>query len=599
TIELGFAHFEIADGQRYGIIDVPGHEKFIPNMLAGAHGLDVVMMVVAADDGAKPQTLEHFEILHLLKVPRALFVITKIDMVKAGRIDEVREEIQILIDGSHLEGSRIIPASSKTGEGLDDVRKEISRLVSEEIPRIEHPYFRFPIDRVFTITGFGTVVTGTIISGSVNIEDEIILSPIGKKLRIRNIEVHECDVKSASAGQRTAINLPKIEKVEIERGMELISPALNSQMHSKYYAEIEMLNHKACRFKNFKRVRLYKGASESIVTLVNLTENYFSPKGKYIVDIGFRQPALITSHDRFIIRDETNRYTLGGGEFILPSTIKRAKLPTEFLDRLVLFTKSDLNSQIKSALVFDKKIAVPINELVAKFNRHSKDIESALNTSDDDILRLKWKTNCVGLRKKLEEKKTLILNTVVEYHQDNPEKLGISKQELRDSLKREFSDDEEIENVWELLRENGTVIDEGEYIKRTGFKVEFKGADAENQRRIIDLYSDFTSNPPKRDRLPELLGIDKDTAFRLLQGLVKSKELLMLKSDFYVGRKAFDKVEEQTKEYLLKNGSISIIDFKNLIGTNRNLSVMMLELMDSRGVTLRQENSRILRRREV
>ena len=173
--------------------------------------------------------------------------------------------------------------------------------------------------------------------------------------------------------------------------------------------------------------------------------------------------------------------------------------------------------------------------------------------------------------------------------------LGISKQELRDTLKREFSSDDEIENVWEIMREDGVLVDEGEYIKRKGFKVEFKGADAENQRKIIDLYSDFSSNPPKRDRLPELLGIGKDAAFRLLQGLVKSKELLILKSDLYIGRKAFEKVETKTKEYLKENGSITIADFKNLFGTNRNLSVMMLELMDSRGVTIRQENSRVLR----
>jgi len=599
TIELGFAYFDNVDGCRYGIVDVPGHEKFIPNMLSGAHGFDVVMMVVAADDGVKPQTIEHFEILHLLRIPRAMFVITKIDMVEEGRIEEVMEEIEILTHGSYLADSKIIPASSKTGEGLDDVRAEISRLMSEDIPRLNRPYLRLPIDRAFTITGFGTVITGTIISGNASIDDEVILSPLDRKLRIRNMEVHSEDVKSAVEGQRVAINLPKIEKESIERGMELVNVPLSTQMYSRYYADLELLSHKACRFKNFKRVRVFKGASEAIATLVNLSENQFEPKGKYIVDVGFRKEILIISGERFIIRDETNQYTLGGGEFILPSTIKRAKMTDENHQTLKAFADGDLSKKIKAAIAFEKAIALPIEELSIRFNRTVDEIKSAIENLKDEIIHLKWKGGSFGLKRVIEEKKKLIKDMVSEYHKQNPELPGFPKQELRDKLKRGFFADEEIAVIWDLLMSDEMLADGGEFVRLKDFKIEFKGEDAELKMKILKLYSDFTSNPPKLDRIPELINIDKDTALKIMHGLIKSKEIVLLKKDVYVARKAFDDVVQKTVDYISENGSITIVQFKEMIGAGRNLAVILLEAMDQRGVTIRQENIRVLKIKRV
>ncbi len=596
TIELGFAHFDNVDGRRYGIVDVPGHEKFIPNMLSGAYGFDVVMMVVAADDGVKPQTIEHFDILHLLRIPRAMFVITKIDMAEEGRIEEVMEEIEILTHGSYLADSKIIPASSKTGEGLDDVRAEISRLMSEDIPRLKQPYLRLPIDRAFTITGFGTVITGTIIAGNVSIDDDVILSPLERKLRIRNMEVHSEGVKLAVEGQRVAINLPKIEKDNIERGMELVNVSLSTQMYSRYYADLELLSHKACRFKNFKRVRVFKGASEAIATLVNLSENQFEPKGRYIVDVGFREETLIISGERFIIRDETNRYTLGGGEFILPSTIKRAKMTDENLQILKAFTDGDLSAKIKAALSFNKAIALPIEELSIRFNRPVDEIKSAIENLKDEIIHLKSKGGSFGLKRVIEEKKSLIKDTISEYHKMNPELPGFPKQELRDKLKREFFADEEIAVIWDLLMSDGALADGGEFVQLKDFKIVFKGEDAELKMKILKLYSDFTSNPPKLDRLPELINIDKNSALKIMQGLIKSKEIVLLKKDVYVARKAFDDAVQKTIDYISENGSITIVQFKDMIGAGRNLAVILLEAMDQRGVTIRQENIRVLKK---
>lgn len=595
TIELGFAHFDNVDGRRYGIIDVPGHEKFIPNMLSGAHGFDVVIIVVAADDGIKPQTIEHFDILHLLRIPRAMFVITKIDIAQEGRIEDVMEEIEILTHGSYLADSNIIPASSKTGEGLDDVRAEITRLMAEDVTGVKQPYLRLPIDRAFTITGFGTVVTGTIIAGNVSLEDEVILSPLNRKLRIRNMEVYSENAEFATAGQRVAINLPKIEKLSIERGMELVNASLMDQTFSRYYADLELLHHKACRFKNFVRVRVFKGASESKATIINLTGNQFEPKGKYIVDFNFREDNLITSGERFIIRDETNRYTLGGGEFILPSTIKRAKMTDDYLDKLKSFAKSDLAEKIKIAVAFDKATATKLDELSHCFNRSIGDIKESVNKMKDDVVHLKWKGGSIALKSVIDDRKELVRDAIEEFHGNNPELPGFTKQELRDKLKREFKNDEEKSLIWDLLIADGTIVDGGEYLRLKNFKIEFKGEDAELKMKILAVYSDFTSNPPKMERLPELLNIDKDTSFKIMQGLVKAKEIIALTKDVYVARIAFEQVVNKTVEYIRKNSGITIVQFKEISGTSRNLAVIMLEAMDQRGVTIRQENIRVLK----
>lgn len=598
TIDLGFAFFESTDGRKYGIIDVPGHEKFIPNMLAGVHGLDVVMMVVAADDGVKPQTIEHFEILHLLKIPRAMFVITKTDMVDKKRIEEVREEIEILIYGSYLENSHIIPASGRTGEGLDDVRAEITRLVSEDIPSIDRPFFRLPIDRAFTIIGFGTVVTGTIVSGTVSIDNEVSLIPTGKSLRIRNIEIHDENVKTGMTSQRAALNLAKVDKEEILRGMQLVSPQLSGQIFPRYYASLEMLkDKKSCRLKNFARAKLYTGTADTMVTLINISEDRFEPGGHYVVDLSFRNDLFVISGDRFILRDETNRTTIGGGEFILPSSIKKTRISATQLQSLESFSSANLQSRILSALEFDRRTFVNPGDLSVLFNRKPDEISKSVNESKDSIVSIKLKEKYIALPSKLQNMKKLCVDTIDNFHKENPEQPGIDKHELRARLKRSFHDETEIDKIWSILLNDGLLTDEGEFIRLSGFKIKLDGDDSEVAGRILKLYSDISTNPPKMDRLPESLNLDSNLIKKVFSGLTKSKMLVGLTSDVYLEKKTYEDAVEKAIEFAKKHGSITVKDFKDLVSTNRNLAVIILESMDKRGITAREENTRVLRKK--
>jgi selenocysteine-specific elongation factor len=594
TIDLGFAYFDGPDGRKYGIVDVPGHERFIPNMLAGAHGFDVVMMVVAADDGVKPQTIEHFEILHLLRIPRAMFVITKIDMVDEMRIEEVREEIEILISGSYLEKSKIIPASSQTGQGLDDVRNEISRLIGEGIESDERPYFRYPIDRSFTITGFGTVVTGTVTAGSVHLEDEVMLSPLNLRLRVRKIEVHDQEVDTASTGQRAAINLPRIEKHEILRGMELVDPQLTPQTFYRFYADIEMLPNKAGRMKNFSRARLFKGTFETIATLVNLTDDHFEPKGRYIIDAGLKESCLVTSGDRFILRDETNRETIGGGEFLIPSTLKRNRITPELREYLVTFASDDIGKKLKTSLMFDPLTALPVRVLMSRFNIEEEKVKGTVKSNASEFMLIDWRGESIALKSRLTNVKNLVKSTIEKFHKDHPDLPGIDKHALRDLLKGRFAQEDEIDKSWDLLIKDGTVVDAAEFLKLKDFTVKLAGEDAELKKKILEIYSDLSGNTPKKERLHEILKTDIEKINRVFQSLIKSKELLNLKAGVYLSTSSFENAASKAISFLEKNREISVAQFRDLVGTNRNMAVILLETMDSKGITLRQENVRIL-----
>jgi selenocysteine-specific elongation factor len=597
TIDLGFAYFEGPDGRRYGIVDVPGHERFIPNMLAGAHGFDVVIMVVAADDGVKPQTIEHFDILHLLKVPRAMFVITKIDMVAPERIDEVREEIEILISDSHLADSKIIPASSVTRQGLDDVSKEISRLVSEKFERIDRPFFRYPIDRAFTITGFGTVVTGTIIGGKVEVDDEVILMPVGRELRVRNIEVHELKSSVAHNGQRAAINITKIEKDEIHRGMELASPKLAVQMHNRFYAEFETLPHQNCRLKNFSRVRLFKGSMESKALLVNLEGEHFKPKEHYAVIVSLSSEYLMTSGERFIIRDETNRFTIGGGELILPSTLKRSKLTPDLIGKLKHFTSDDFLTQIEAALIFDNRVFVPIDYLSTMLNRSVDEITSTVKAKPSEMVISSGKEKSLSLKSRIQQKEDAILKYIGDFHLKNPQMPGVEKKFFKETLKVNFVDENEMDSILSQTVSSGKVLDTGDILKLHAFKIEYKGEDSEIKDKILKAFSDITGNTPKPERLAELFKMDEKKIQIIFQGMHKSGDLVGIGSGLYLSRETFEKMVSKAVDFITKNGAITAAQFRDLIGTNRNMAILVLEAMDSKGITVRKENSRILKKK--
>ncbi len=311
TIDLGFAHLDLGDGVRVGFVDVPGHERFVKNMLAGVGGIDLVLLVVAADESIKPQTREHFDICRLLNIPNGLVVITKCDLVDRDMLDLVRLEVQELARGSFLENAPVIAASAKTGEGLDDIRNELRRLAGKILARPLGLPFRLPIDRAFVMKGFGTVVTGTLIAGSIHKDEEGEIFPDGRRARVRGIQVHNAPAEIAVAGQRTALNLAGVETSELARGMVLAAPGI-FQATARLDCALTLLP-SARPLKNRARVHFHSGTAETVAEVVLLDARELAPGMRGYVQLRLEHPGLFLPGDRFIVRQFSPVITIGGG----------------------------------------------------------------------------------------------------------------------------------------------------------------------------------------------------------------------------------------------------------------------------------------------
>src|SRR6185295_15009410 len=334
SIDLGFAYFDAPDGERAGIVDVPGHERFIRNMLAGAHGIDLVLFTVAADDGVMPQTEEHLDILHLLGVRRGIFVITKVDLVAATRVTAVREEIEILAFGTTLEDAPVVAVSTVTGEGLDALRAEIASQLGMPIEARPPGYFRLPVDRAFVMRGHGVVVTGTATAGTVGEGDTVRILPGGETARVRGIEVHGAPTARAAQGQRVAINLGGVERADLARG-HLVCDQRLARMSERLDAHVEIRSAARRPLASHTRVRLHLGTAEVIgrlVVLGNAVE--LAPRTTGYVQLVLDEPVLALRGDRFVLRDETAHRTLGGGVVVNPFADRHRRAETDLLERL-------------------------------------------------------------------------------------------------------------------------------------------------------------------------------------------------------------------------------------------------------------------------
>ena len=426
TIDIGFAHLQLTPAVRLGFIDVPGHERFVKNMLAGVGGIDLVLFVVAADESIKPQTREHFDICRLLGIPRGIIVLTKADLVDKDILDLVRLEMEEFVAGSFLENAPIVAVSSTTGAGIDDLRRELERVSLAVVEKSAAGHFRLPIDRAFSAKGFGTVVTGTLISGSVSREEEVELYPTGRKLRVRGVQVHGKLAERATAGQRTALNLADIEPAEISRGMVLAAPGrfritrhldcsldlLPSAKPLKHRAPVHF---HAGTAEIEAEIRLFNGA-----TLVKPGEHTYAR-------IVLREPALLLPGDRFIIRMFSPVVTIGGG-VVLDTGGVRYRKTDHAVRRLDVLAGSDQTAKV-ALLVRESKFGLSFADLVARTGLQPREVEVAARSGSFALLHQpqQWLVD----RDWFEKTKQHISSAVCAFHSANPLLPGIAKQDLR------------------------------------------------------------------------------------------------------------------------------------------------------------------------
>jgi selenocysteine-specific elongation factor len=596
SIELGFTYFDLPSGRRAGIIDVPGHEKFIKNMLAGAGGIDVVVLVIAADEGVMPQTREHLNILSLLQVKKGIIALTKKDMVDQEWLEMITEQVRDEVSGSFLKGASIMPVSSVTGEGLKELIAEIDKVTEVVEEKDTHEVFRLPIDRSFTITGFGTVVTGTLISGSISEGDKIEIYPRKIETRVRSIQVHEKNVKTAYAGQRVAINIANVKLDEIQRGDVLTQPE-RMEPSMMLDARLEMISGADKSIDNRDRLRLYHGTSEIMCRVVLLDREELKPGESAFVQLRLEEETACMKGDRFVIRTYSPMLTIGGGTILEPNPPKRKRFkedvieelkikeqgnPTEVVERY-LIQNSDKYPEKKTILKGVGNISIEVYEKIAAELSEKKLIREFKLGDETYLLHIRY-------LKDVETKLTEILEA---YHKKNPLKIGMSKEELRtrifEGIKPRLAD-----LVFGYLEAGGIIKIVNQYIAQGSFKVQFNKVQEQIRDVIEKSYRENRFNPPKLVELIEANPLDKNQYQLVYAALIEMGELVKLDEDIAFSRDAYNEAVELLRKHLKENGSIQLGQFRDILGTSRKYAMALLDYFDQNKVTKRVGDNRVL-----
>jgi len=598
SIDLGFAYFTLPNGTRAGIVDVPGHERFIRNMLAGAHGIDLVLFAVAADDGVMPQSEEHLDILHLLGVSRGIFVVTKADLADEKRLNEVREEIQLLADGTVLEGSPIIPASSLTGAGLDDLRAEMTRQLDGFQARRATGLFRLPLDRVFVIKGHGTVVTGTAMGASVRVGQKLRVLPADEEVRVRSIQVHGESVEFAGLCQRVALNLTGAEKLELKRG-DLLTDERLRLVTTRLDARLEIRPAAKRALKNNQRVRFYLGTAETLVRVIVLDESAeIAPKKSAFVQMVLKEPVTALAGDRFVVRNETNVRTLGGGVVLNPMGRRTRKPLDRYVQQLTAVSTSFGAAAVEAMLNLQDSLALTLVRIAQLFNVPPPEVDAALR--DPGFLKLSLgDEEGFATSAKWQELKRVAIDTLAAHHRAEPLSPGIDMESLRTRLPYEVSARAFRALVDRLTRETDIVREEST-LRLKSHRVQLGGKIGIVADRIDELLSHAGYHPPDLKQLAEALKLpatDLPNLRAVLSAMEREGRAIKVATDLYFGKAPFESAKSQLIERLAADGEITAATYRDLLNASRKYAIALLDHFDHSGVTTRVGDVRRLRAR--
>lgn len=597
TIELGFASMTLPSGQHIGIIDVPGHERFVKNMVAGATGIDYVAMVIAADEGVMPQTREHMEICTLLGIKFGLVVLTKVDMVDEEWLELVKEDIKEFVADTFLEGAPVAAVSSITGEGIPELKAVMDDLINDIPDRTSVGLFRLPVDRVFTMKGFGTVITGTVASGSIRVGETITIHPSGISSKVRGIQVHNQSADEAASGMRTAINFQGLEKTSINRGDVVSVP---EGLKNSHLIDGSMLYLKSNKkpVKNRTRIRFHTGTSEIMGNLIILEKDTLDPGEKAVVQIRLEAPVACVKGDRFVIRSYSPVRTIAGGEILNPFPPKHKRLKPEIIDGLKGLVENDLLDVIAfhasqagySGLSFnelklmtntsEKRLATAVQSLLAKRIILQTDKEKKIYLHGEIFTRLN----------------DISVEHLTHYHSVNPLKEGMSKEELKSKFPAVLGTKLFNMMMNHLVNEK-TISQAGDSIKLAGHKVALQVDQEELKEKILASYRSSGLKPPYFKALAETLGDGvEDAAKDVLLVLVNEKRLVKVKDDLYFWPDEIGALKTRVVDFLKANNEMGAPQFKELTGgVSRKYLIPLLEYYDSINVTIRVGDTRQLR----
>ncbi len=596
TIELGFASLDLPSGQHLGIVDVPGHEKFVKNMVAGATGIDIVAMVIAADEGVMPQTREHLEICTLLGVQYGMVVLTKIDLVDEEWLELALEDVREFIQGTFLEKSPIVPVSSVNGQGMPEFIKTLDRL-SQQIPdRPPSSLFRLPIDRVFTMKGFGTVITGTLISGNVKVGDTIMIYPSEITSKVRGIQVHNKSVTEAHAGMRTAINFQGLEKTSIQRGEVLASA---NTLKSSYMVDIALhyLSSNTKPLRNRALVRFHTGTSEVLGNLILLDREELSPGENTVAQLRLKYPVALVKDDRFVIRSYSPVRTIGGGEIINPIPQKHKRFKPPVIEGLKNLSNQPPEEIISFHVNESGYQGISFADLKIMTNVPEKQLEAVIqNLLSQKTIMQADKDNRIYIHKGIVKNlKDGTLNYLEKYHKTFPLKSGMPKEELKTKFPSALVSKVFNLIVNQMIKDND-IAQEENTVRLATHAVSLGEDQADVRDKILDIYSQAGLQPPYFKDLSKSLDVESNRSRDVLLHLVEEGLIVKAKEDLYFHAQAIEALKKRLVEFLDTHGEITTPQFKEMTGASRKYVIPLAEYFDAKNVTLRVGDVRKLRK---
>ncbi|MCD6584420.1 MAG: selenocysteine-specific translation elongation factor [Desulfobacteraceae bacterium] len=596
TIELGFASLDLPSGIHIGIVDVPGHEKFIKNMVAGATGIDVVAMIIAADEGVMPQTREHLEICSLLGIQYGFIVLTKIDMVDAEWAELVKEDLAEFVEGTFLENAPVLPVSSITGEGIPEFIAALDGFCSKISVKKPSGLFRLPVDRVFTMKGFGTVITGTLISGNISVGETVMIYPGDTKSKIRGLQVHDQQVNTAEAGMRTAINFQGIEKATVNRGDVI---ARLETLKNSYMLDIELhlLESNVRPVKNRDRVRLHTGTCELPCNVILLDRETLDPGETSVVQLRLDEPVACVKDDRFVIRSYSPVRTLGGGRILNPIPNKHKRF------------KEETNADLSALAVADEETLILLNAKDAGYaettytdlpivtNLSGKQLDKYLQLllSKQLLIQTDKENKRYIHQKTYETFQGKVSELLSQYHSKHPLKSGMPKGELNSKFPPIMSDKLFNHLLNAMIKSKEIALSENN-VRLAGHKVTLKADQSDIKKKIIDTYLSSGLQPPYFKELSGTLKIDPGESKNVLMLLVKEGTIVKVKEELFFHADIITDLQNRLKDFLKSNREITTPQFKEMTGASRKYTIPLLEYFDDKNLTIRVGDIRQLRK---
>ena len=586
TIELGFAYLDLPDGEKAGIIDVPGHEKFVKNMLAGAGGIDLALLVVAADEGFMPQTREHLGILSLLNISEGIIVITKKDMVDEDWLEIVCDEVRQEVQGTFLENAQMIPVSSYTGEGIEQLRQAIFTMIDQktQIKNLDVP-FRIPVDRIFSVEGFGTVITGTLIEGTMKVGDPVTVYPSRIESRIRNLQVHSQDVQEAYAGQRVAVNLAGLKKTDLNKGDVIAVP---DSMHTTMMIDIHLTVLKDCdrEIRNATRLHLYHGARDILCKIVLLDRDSVGAGESCYAQLRLEEEIAVKTGDRFVLRFYSPVETIGGGVILDSNPFKHKRNDAAVLESLKLKEGGSDREKISAALrdysarfetldFLQIQTGIPKEQFEQQINKLIKD-KVAFRVSDNVVIH----TECLN---RLKDSAVKLLES---YHKENPLREGMKKDEFRNKLIK-YEDISVVDKITDSLV-NRKVL---KYVNNCVALADFEVQQDNNQQEIENAFLQGGFSPESPDQIAARFPKVKNFK-QVLESLVNTGKLVRVEEKILLHADYYNKALTLAKEHVDQNGQITLAEMRDLMGASRKFAVAVLEYWDKRGITKKVGDAR-------